>query len=77
MSPLTFAISTVTRNSAQTFSYFIPPNLVGDHHSSLSHCYVTTLMADYIIPGLIQQQNLCYDCSDANPLFYCHSVYLF
>ena len=65
MSPLTFAMSTATRNYAQIFSYFIPPNSVGDHHSSLSHCYRTTLMADYIIPVLIQQQNLCYDCSDA------------
>ena len=66
MSPLTFAMSTATRNFAQTFSYFIPPNTVEDHNSSLSHCYRTTLMADYIIPVLIQQQSLCYDCSDAN-----------
>ena len=67
MSPLTFAMSTVMHNSAQTFSYFIPLNSVGDHHSSLSLCYKTMLMADYIIPVLIQQQKLCYDCSDANP----------
>ena len=67
MSPLTFAMSTATLNFAQTFSYFIPPNSVEDHHSSLSHCFVTTLMADYIIPVLIQQQNLCYDGGDANP----------
>ena len=66
MSPLTFAISTATRNYAQTFSYFIPPNSVGDHHSSLSNCYRTTLMVDYIIPVLIQQQNLCYDLGSAN-----------
>ena len=67
MSPLTFAMSTATRNSAQTFSYFIPPNSLGDHHSSLPTPYLrTTLMADYIIPVLIQQQNLCYDCSYAN-----------
>ena len=58
MLPLTFAISTATRNSAQTFSDFIPPNSVEDHHSSLSYGYRTKLMADYIIPGLIQQQNL-------------------
>ena len=56
MSPLTFVMPSATR----------PPNSAGDHHSSLSHCYRTTLMADYIIPVLIQQQNLCYDCSDAN-----------
>ena len=64
MSLLTFAMSPATRNSTQTFSYFIPPNSVGDHYSSLSHYYRTTLMADYIIPVLIQQQN---DCSGANP----------
>ena len=64
MSPLTFAMSTATHNSAQTFSYFIPPNSVGDHHS---HYYRTMLMADYNIPYLIQQQTLCYDSSDANP----------
>ena len=63
---LTFAMSSATRNFAQTFGYFIPPNSVGDHHSSLSHCYRTTLMADCIIPVLIQLQNLCYECSDAN-----------
>ena len=67
MSPLTFAMSTAMHKSAQTFSYFIPPNSVEDHHSSLSHCYRTTLIADYTIPVLIQQQNLCYNCSDANP----------
>ena len=66
MSPLTFAMSSATRNSDQTFSYFIPPNSVGDHHSSLSHCYRTTLMADYIIPVLIQQQILYCDCNNAN-----------
>ena len=47
MSLLNFAMSTATRNSAQTFSYLIPPNSVEDHHSSLSHCYRTMLMADY------------------------------
>ena len=83
MSPLTFAMSTATRKFVKTFSYFIPPNSVGDHHSSLSHCYRTTLMADYIIPVLIQQQKLCYDCSDANPhrhlaaMFHLYSAYLF
>ena len=66
MSPLTFAMSTATRNFAKTFSYFIPPNSVGDHHSYLSHCYRTTLMAYYITHVLIQLQNLCYDCSEAN-----------
>ena len=30
MSPLTLAMSSATRNFAQTFSYFIPPNSVGD-----------------------------------------------
>ena len=83
MSPLTLAMSSVTRSSAQTFSYFIPPNSVGDHHSSLSHCYRTTLMADYIIPVIIQQQNLCYDSSDAKAhrhlaaFFHHYSAYLF
>ena len=82
MLPLTFSMSTVTCNSAQTLSYFIPPNSVGDHRSSLSHCDRTMLMADYIIPVLIQQ-NICYDCSDADPhrhlatLFHLYSVYLF
>ena len=66
MSPLIFAMSTVTCNSAQTFTYSIPPNSVRDHHSSLSHCYWTTLMADYIIPVLIQQQPFAMT-SDANP----------
>ena len=67
MSPLTFAMSTATSNSAQTFSYVIPPNSVGDHLSSLSHCYRITLIVDYIIPDLIQQHDLCYDCSETNP----------
>ena len=67
MSPQTFVMSSLTRNSAQTFSYFIPPNSVGDHHSSLSHCCRTTLMADYIIPVLIQQQN----CREEENLVFC------
>ncbi len=83
MSPLTFVMSSSTRNSAQTFSYFIPPNSVGDHHSSLSHCYRTTLMADYIIPVLIQQQNLSITVAMQIPhrhlaaLFHLYSAYLF
>ena len=48
MLPLTFALSTATRNFAQTFSYFFS----GDLHTSLLQQTGSHIMAGYFIPDL-------------------------
>ena len=56
ISPLTLAMSTATRNSAQTSSYFIPGQHFLETFMLLSHINQDhTLMGDYIIPVLNQQ----------------------
>ena len=55
MSPLTFAMSTATRNSTQTSSYLIPVQTFLETFMPLSYSHHDhTLMADYIIPVLKQ-----------------------
>ena len=82
MLPLTFAMSTVTRNSAQTSSYLIPGQQYLETFMPLSYSNQDhTFMGDYIIPVLKQQTLLllhlqqcifhsdiqhCLDCSDAH-----------
>ena len=81
MSPLTFAMSIATRNSAQTSSYLIPGQHYLETFMLLSYNNQDyTFMGDYIIPVLNQQTQLllhllrrifrsdiqqCLDCSDA------------
>ena len=81
MSPLTFAMSTATRNFAQTSSYFIPgqtflKTFMPLFYSNQEH----TFMGDYIIPVLKQQTRLllCLQRSvprsDNQPLQFCLSI---
>ena len=59
MSPLTFAMSTATRNSAQTSSYLIPGQHYLETFMPLSYSNQDyTFMGDYIIPVLKQQTRL-------------------
>ena len=82
MSPLTFAMSTATRNYAQTSSYLIPGQQYLETFMPLSYSNRDhTFMGDYVIPVLKQQTRLllcltwriirsdirrCLDCSDAH-----------
>ena len=59
MSPLTFAMSTVMRNSTQTSSYLIPGQLFQETFMPLSYSNQEhTFLDDYIIPVLKQQTRL-------------------
>ena len=58
MSPLTFAMSTVTRNFAQTLSYFIPGQPFLEIFMPLSYSNQDhAFRADYIIPAFNQQHD--------------------
>ena len=81
MSPLTFAMSTVTGNSAQTSSYLIPGQLFWEIFMPLSYSDQDhTFMGDYIISVLKQQTRLLLrlqrsvSCSDNQPLQSCLSI---
>ena len=77
MSPLTFAMSTVTRNSASSFldNLFWRPSYLSPTATRTTHLWVT-----YIIPVLKQQTRLflrlqrCISCSDNQPLQFCLSI---
>ena len=68
MSPLTFAMSTATHNSAQTSSNLIPGQHYLETNASLSDSNQDhTFMGDYIIPVLKQQTRLLLHlCVDHN-----------
>ena len=75
MSPLTFAMSTATRNTAQTFSYFIPGQPFLETFMPLSHSNQDhTFMSDYALSVFKQQTRLLLrlqrsvSCSDNQPL---------
>ena len=81
MSPLTFAISTATLNSAQTSSYLIPGQPFLETFMPLSYCNQDhSFMGDYIIPVLKQQTRLllCLQQSvtrsNNQPLQFCLSI---
>ena len=81
MSPLTLAMSIATRNSAQTFSYFIPGQPFLETFMPLSYSNQDhTFMGDYIIPVLKQQTRLLLRLqrsvsrSDNQPLQFCLSI---
>ena len=81
MSPLTFAMSTATRNYAQTFSYFIPGQPFLETFMPLSYRNQDhTFMGDYIIPVLKEQTRLWLRLqrsvyrSDNQPLQFCLSI---
>ena len=81
MSPLTFAMSTATRNFAQTFSYFIPGQPFLETFIPLSYSNQDhTFMGDYTIPVLKQQTRLLLHVqrsvsrSDNQLLQFCYSI---
>ena len=81
MSPLTFAMSTATRNSAQASSYFFPGQPFLETFMPLSYSNQNhTIMGDYIIPDLKQQTQLLLRVrrgvtrSDNQPLQFCLSI---
>ena len=81
MPPLTFSMSTATRNSAQTSSYLIPGQPFLETFMPLSYSNQDhTLTGDYIILVLKQPTRLLLrlqqsvSCSDNEPLQSCLSV---